>query len=229
MPVWSLAGVAQRRVISQRLRSTPTAARAAYLAALLNLIAAFAMMLILRHGLPNGENTIGDRLTFIDSHLALWRSGWLLWNAAAITLLAFYCGLAGVFWRGAQLRCTLALVCATAGMAADISAESLYMGAGSLFSAGAYETIEQVASLLTGYVGNGLYTVAGILLVWAGLRRIPRTIVILSVPVWAAGFSLSWFSLIGSPTGQAWSTAFLMPVFILWTVVMGLWLQNHAS
>jgi hypothetical protein len=204
------------------------AARAAYLAAAINLLAALALLLILRNGLPGG-GTAASQYAFITDHLALWRLGWLVWNAAGVALVAFYVGLATRFWSAGPLRCGLALTCAAAGLAADISAEALYMSAGSGVSAQVYAELQPVASLLTGYVGNGLYTLAGILIVWAGWRKMPRPLALLSLPVWLAGIALSAFSLTGSATGQAWSTAALMPLFILWAALMGRWLQSPAS
>jgi len=161
--------------------------------------------------------------------LAFWDAGWILWNAAAISLLAFYIGLAAQFWQAAPLRCVLALVAATAGMAADISAEALYMAAGSSLGAAHFSAIELVSPLLTGYVGNGLYTFAGILLVWAGTPHMPRLLLLLSLPAWAAGLALSGFTLAGNVSGQIWSTAALMPMFVVWTSLVGRWLASRES
>src|SRR6266542_1273204 len=138
-----------------------TAARAAYLAAALNLAAAVAMLLVLRPGLPAPDCHLDERAAYLTSHLPTWWGGWLLWHAAAIALLAFYIALASQWWRAAPLRCVLAVLCATAGLAADLSAEALYMGLAPSLPPSALATLETAAGLLTGYVGNGLYTVAG--------------------------------------------------------------------
>lgn len=205
------------------------AAWAAYLASALNLLAVLAMLLVLKPGLPVQGNLLQERLAYISGHVPFWWTGWLLWHAAAIALLAFYVGLAGQWSRTAPIRCRLALLCAASGMAADISAEALYMSLAGRLGPDVLPTVDAVSGLLTGYVGNGLYTVAGILLVWAGGRDLPRPLLVLSIPVWVAGLSLSAASLAGSAAGQLWSTAVLMPAFVLWTGLMGRWLQRRAS
>ncbi len=93
----------------------------------------------------------------------------------------------------------------------------------------AFAVAEDVSGVLTGYLGNGLYTCAGILLVWVGAHELPRWLVTLSAPVWAAGLALSAAAITPSPTGQFWSTAVLMPSFVLWTALMGRWLSRCAS
>jgi hypothetical protein len=203
--------------------------QAAYLAAGVNLLAALMLLLVLRNGLPVSGAPVDERLSYIESHAGLWRAGWIIWSAAAITLVAFFVALAARFWAGAPLLCGLALVCAAAGLAADLSAEALYVSAAAGVSARVYAEIEPIASLLTGYVGNGLYTLAGILLLWAGWRKMPRPLALLALPLWLAGIALTISSLIASTAGQIWSTAALMPLFILWTALMGRWLQSPRS
>ncbi len=93
----------------------------------------------------------------------------------------------------------------------------------------AFVMAEATAGILTGYVANGLYTVAGMLLVWAGAGELPRYLLLLSLPVWGAGLWLSAASLADSPSGQFWSVAVLMPALIVWTVLMGRWLGASVS
>jgi hypothetical protein len=205
------------------------AARAAFLAAGLNLAAAAAMLLLLRPGLPAGRSGLHDRVAYVAGHTAAWWAGWLFWHAAAIALLGFYLGLAGLWWRSAPARCGLALLCATAGLAADLSAEAIYMGVAPRLPPEGFAAAEATAAMLTGYVGNGLYTVAGMLLTWAGAGQLPPRLLALSVPVWAAGLSLSAASLANSATGQAVSTGILMPLFVLWAGLTGKWLAGRAS
>ena len=105
-----------------------TAARAAYACAALNLAAAAAMLVLLQPGLPVPGSLAAARLEYIASHRSLWWAGWLSWHAAAVGLLGFYAALAGRWGAESPLGTTLALLCATAGLAADLAAESVYMG-----------------------------------------------------------------------------------------------------
>src|SRR5688572_26146548 len=90
------------------------AARAAYAAAALNLLAAVLMLAVLRPGLPVEGSRPADRLAYLVDHRAAWWIGWLSWHAAAISLVAFYIGLAGQWRDRAPILTALALVCAGA-------------------------------------------------------------------------------------------------------------------
>ncbi len=199
-------------------------ARAAFLASALNLAAALALLVALQPGLPSFSNGILGRLDYVRGQTVFWWSGWLLWHAAALGLLGFYVGLAGLWRRQAPIRCGLALLCAAAGLAADLSAEALYMGLAPRLGVEGFGLAEAAAGLLTGYVGNGLYTVAGALLTWAGAPNLPKYLVALAIPVWLAGSALAAATLLDSVGGQFWSTAVLMPTFVVWTALTRRWL-----
>ena len=210
----------------------PGAARAAYAASALNLVAGLAMLTLLRPGLPGlpaADNTATSRLAYVVAAAGPWWIGWLLWHAAALSLLFFYVALAIRWWGFASIRCAVAALCATAGFAADISAEALYIGFAPHLDPPAFASFEPVAGLLTGYVGNGLYTLAGALLTWVGAAELPRRLVALSLPVWLAGAALSAATLAGSSLGQFVSTAILMPAFVLWSALVGRWLARPVS
>jgi hypothetical protein len=201
--------------------------RAAYAAAVLNLVAPLATLTLLRPGMPLPGSTLTARMAYVSSHTGAWRAGWLVWHAAAIALLLFYLALALRWWTHAPLRCGLALLCAGAGMAVDLGAQAVYIGLAPSLDGGAYAMVERAAIVLTGYFGNGMYTLAGILLVWAGAAELSRPLALLSAPVWAAGVALSAASLLDSATGQFWSTAVLMPALALWSVFTGRWLSSE--
>ena len=93
-------------------------ARAAYAAAVLNLLAPLATLTLLRPGMPLPGSTPADRMAYVSSHTGAWRAGWLVWHAAAIALQLFYLALALRWWTRAPLRCGLALLCAGAGLVA---------------------------------------------------------------------------------------------------------------
>lgn len=202
------------------------AARVAFFASAANLAASLAMLTWLRPGLPVPGSDPLERARWVRENPGLWRSGWLLWHLAAIALAAFYVGLAGRVGREAPIRAGLALLCAGAGLAADLAAEAVLLDAP--FSSGAIPG-ERHAALLTGYLGNGLYTVAGALLTSALARSLPRGLLALSLPVWLAGATLSAATLARSAAWQVWATAALMPLFVLWSALVGRWLSRLES
>ncbi|HLH22267.1 MAG TPA: hypothetical protein VK066_07075 [Chloroflexota bacterium] len=211
------------------MKLSSPAARAAFAAAGVHVLAAGAMLVALEPGLPVAGSALAARMAHVSERTAVWWLGWLVWHAADFALLAFYVALAARWGRWAPIRCRLALLLAGAGLADDLGAQVVYMAVAPRLGPEAFVVAEAVAGVLTGYVANGLYTVAGLLLVWAGARELPCYLVALSLPVWAAGFGLSAASLVGSPDGQFWSVAVLMPAFIGWTLLMGRWLSARAS
>jgi hypothetical protein len=209
--------------------SPRTAARVAYVAAALNLAAGLAMLVLLKPGLPVPGSLLPDRLGYIRGHPGLWRGGWILWHAAAISLVLLLFVLAERFRRHAPVRATIAEIVSVVGLAADLAAEAIAMGVTPVLGLEHFLLLESIAGVLTGYLANGLYTVAGVLLTWAGARELPRAVVALGIAVWSAGLCLSAASLAHSAAGQLWSTAVLMPLFVLWAALVGLWLKRSGS
>jgi hypothetical protein len=205
------------------------ASRVAYLTAALNLAAALLMLSTLKPGLPVSGSLPADRIAFIERNKGLWWAGWLVWHAAAISLVLFFLVLAGRFRGRAPVLCAAAVVVSVVGLAADLSAEAIYMGVVPELRGNEFHAAEIVGGILTGYLGNGLYTVAGILLTWSGARELPRSLLGLALPTWGAGLCLSASSLLHSADGQLWSTAVLMPLFVLWAALVGWWLSHRAS
>lgn len=186
------------------------------------------MLFLLRPGVPPGEDDLARRIEHVNGNVASWRLGWLAWNLAAVALLAFYSVLAARFRDGAPLLCALAVPLAAAGLAADVGAETISMivlpGAGPE----SFALAERISLALTGYLGNGLYVVAGVLLTWAGARLLPRALVAFGAVVWALGLGLSASTLGSWEGGQFATTAALMPLFVLWTALVGRWLETAS-
>ena len=176
-----------------------------------NLLAAAALLLVLRPGLTVAE--LASRAAYVVEFALVWRLGWGLWIAAALTLVAFY------GWWGARVRnwtlATVAFGIAVAGIACDVSAESLLLG----WLPADFESTTRLATILTGGAANGLYTIAGIVLTLvtpfrsAGFRA-------WTWAVWVAGVFLSAFSLAGWIAGIAVSTAILFILFCPWAYAM---------
>jgi len=197
-------------------------ARVAFVAAGVNVVALLCMGAFLRLGLPGGSSTFAERARYISTHRAVWITGWLAWNFAAMSLLGFYVVLAERFRSGAPHLVAFALILATAGLAADLSAEGILMTVTPNF------TFERVAITLTGFVGNGLYTLAGIALTLAARRTLSRALVVLGMTTWAFGLALAAATLARAPGAQVVTTALVMPLFILWALLVGRWLQRAS-
>ena len=206
--------------------SSGAARKVAFLAAVANALAGAVMLFVLRLGLP--PRALLVRSAFISSHQVVWRLGWFGWSVAAITLLGLFLAFASRWRKEAPFLCGLAIVVATAGLAADLGAEGLLAG----FTGSTLHDLSLVQSealLLTGYVGNGLYTVAGILLTAAGRKELTAGLLALGSLVWVAGLWLSAATLLGSTTGEAVSSGILMASFVLWAALLGRWFGSLDS
>jgi hypothetical protein len=196
-------------------------ASAPYACGILNFLAAIAILLVLAPGTEMVRDP-SARVEYIRGHPTLWRGGWSLWIAAALSLLGFYA------WWAARVRSRAlgiaSLILAIAGIGGDLLAESLYIG----WLPADYDRIVHLARLLTGVWGNTLYTVTGILLTiqspW--LRGRAR---VCAWSIWAAGLTLGVFSWTGSSLGMAVSMALLFILFCPWVVWMGFLDRRRAA
>lgn len=196
----------------------------AWLAAITHIAASFAMLLLLRRGLPGFPED--ERLAYIASHRLAWIGGWMLWQVAAISLIGFYGALALRF-RG--VVSVVAMGVATAGLAIDFICETRYIGVLPELRGAAFTALDRELEVLIGYAANGLYTVALVLLVMAGWRELPRVALVLAVPVVASGFALAAASLAHDARLEMVFSAILFPLFTLWILLVGLWLRKSES
>jgi len=193
-----------------------------------NLAAGLVMLVFIRSGVPAGQGDLDERLSYVAGNGSVWRASWFVWNLAAIALIALYVVLALRWRERAPVLCRVAVVLAAAGLAADVGAETLLMVVSPGAERATFELVESIAFALTGYLGNGLYTVAGILLTIAGRAVLPRPVLVVAWIAWIAGLALSAATLVGSESGQFASTAVLMPVFVLWTFLLARWLRTAS-
>lgn len=136
----------------------------------------------------------------------------------------------------------LAVAVCTAAVACDLAAESILMGvvvdlarptldelsraapgAGSRFL-----LWQRSAVTLTGYVANGLYTLATLLLVWTTRRAHPPLAVAAGLATVAAGVVLSAAALAGSVAGMFWSNALLLPSLLVWLAAVASYASRRA-
>jgi hypothetical protein len=189
-------------------------ANVAFFAAAAHLVAAAAMLLVLRHGLPPAS--ADARLDYMQLHRGLWTLGWMSWQLAAISLIALYAVLALRF-RGALSVAAMCL--AAAGLSIDWVCETRYM----LLS------VDPEVDALIGYAANGLYTIALALLVVAGFDELPRRARVIAAPIVGSGLGLAVASLLGADETAIAASAILFPLLVVWLMMIGLWLRNERS
>ncbi|HEU4521323.1 MAG TPA: hypothetical protein VFT12_04920 [Thermoanaerobaculia bacterium] len=182
----------------------------------LHIVGGLGTLFFLR-GASEAVSDLSMRVRWLDAHPWQWRTGWLFWMAAALALAGFYA------WWGARTRAgdsVVAIAIASLGLAADFAGESIFIG----FVPAPGSPLHRTASLLTGGLGNALYTVAGVYLtlITPGMSRLLRGWAWL---VWISGFALTAATVMDLPSGVVVSSAALMLLFIPWVAVAGVRLR----
>lgn len=173
--------------------------------AILNAAAAVSMAIFLREG-TEAVPDVQQRIDYITANIELWRSGWLLWNAAALSLIGFYA------WWGARLAsfawAAAAFLIGGFGMLFDLFFESLFIG----WLPDNYREIYPPGSLIMGVVANGAYSLAGALLT----LRTPQLTGwwrVWAWAIWISGFALVAASWLGHVPAIMISTGLMMGLF----------------
>lgn len=192
-------------------------ASAPYACVVVHLAALVAMAAALRFGTEIVPVT-ADRIRYISDHPMLWRAGWGLWIAAALSLIAFYAWW-GSFLRH-QRRAVVAVFAATIGLCCDLLAESLLIG----WLPNDFDRVAPSTTILTGGAANGLYTVAGVMLTRA-TTSLHGPLRALAWTTWIVGGLLTVCSLAGWPMGIAISTTILFVCFCPFVLL----LTHHLS
>jgi hypothetical protein len=183
---------------------------APYLCAATHIVAGAGTLVLLRGG-SEAVADVGQRIAYLSQHPERWRAGWVLWMLAALSLAGFY-----AWWGGRVVGRTavIAFAIASLGLACDFAGESIFIG----WVPHPGTSLHRTASLLTGGAGNGLYTIAGIILTIATPSLPFRWLAWLS---WASGIGMTLFTIAGSDAGFVASSALLMAFFIPWVIIMG--------
>ncbi len=185
---------------------------APYACAIVNAAAAVALATVLAPGATNAPTEANAE--YVRAHIELWRAGWLLWTAAAISLIAFFAWWAARLGRSVWLWVALATACA--GLAFDLAAQSLLIA----WSPEHYLDTAPLAFRLTGIGANGLYSVAGLILT-ARTPVLPHWLAPWSWTVWLLGVGLSGAVALGSDVAARLLTAALFALLVPWLVVFG--------
>jgi len=168
--------------------------RVAYACAFVHAIATLLMATVLAPGLT------GDgRLAYIASHRFAWTASWIVWQIAAITLVAMYAS----FSR-------YAAIIGAIGASIDITSEWRYILDGP----------SRTLDIAIGGFANGFYSI-GLLLLLLSRRDLPRVLHWVGGFVVLVGFALSAGSFIGDQRIEIAATAVLFPSFIVWAFLAG--------
>jgi hypothetical protein len=222
----------------------------------MHLVALAAMAFLLRGG-TLVEPAVELRARYIAEHAAGWTLGWGSWMLAGLGIVWFYAWWAAQLvspsvlprppgrrsavaeegrGEGASpmwlpylgvLLAAVGLLCDWAGEA--ISAIALVESAVS--PAAGYESFlkeERTATLLTAVGANFLYSLGGMLLMFA-TPDLPKWIRAAMWATWIAGLAMSVSAVVGFVPGMVVSTVVLFPLLVVWVAWMGLHWSRSGS
>ena len=192
--------------------------------AALHLVAVVVLLIGLRGG-TEVEPSPRARAEFIVRNIGMWRFGWAIWMAAAVSLVSLYA------WWASRVRsrhwAILGVMAAAAGLVCDLSGEALLIAwlparASEMLAGGGddFAIIQQRATALTAGWANGLYTLGGIILTLVS-TRLRGWFLGMTWCIWLAGIGMSLSTAAGSVSGIMVSTAVLFPLFIVWSFMLG--------
>jgi hypothetical protein len=203
-----------------------------------HLLAGMATLVVLLPGTPLDAD-LHRRARYLCAHRIEWGLGWSTWALAVLALYAFYWTLGrrlavgGLSWIP-----PLVSLLTLAGLAVDVSGQVIYTtmtpglarrlldagGGDRAVATGWFLWSERIATLLSGGIANGLYTLAGTVLCVAARAdpRFPAWLRAAALPVWIAGLAISIASVSGAPGWIAVTTAGGMGLFVVWCSLVAL-------
>src|SRR6185436_8436742 len=154
-----------------------------------------------------------DRMAVILNHRILWTAAWLTWTAAAPAILYFY----AAFTDAHPASPRIAVYFTIAALAPDLGAQAIQIGVlPGITSPEMFLTLSRTATMLSGYLANGLYSLTALMLVWGSRRAYPEWVSVAGFAVAVAGFALSLAVLMGSVPGMFWTNVVLVPALLVW-------------
>jgi hypothetical protein len=199
------------------------------------------MVVVLSNGLDTANN-INERLAFLSHSQTAWTLSWLSWNLAALTIVyLFHCfaEVHGNFNQATKHILRFAVLIAAAGVPADLSAEVMQMtvipdlASNILSHPGAqldlFLTLNRISVMLTGYLANGLYTLAFALSIVSTQNEYSAPAKAAGLAGVAGGAALSGSCLVNSVKGMFWSNALFLPALLLWLLAVAMDANRRAK
>lgn len=177
----------------------------------------------MRDGLPV-SSTLTERIDFIVENHLLWSLSWCVWMVSALGLFVF-CAILASELQHALVK-TIGLTIVAMGVVPDLIAEALYAFVipQMIISQVNREFIlllESMAMHLTGYLGNGLYNLGGLVLTLLAIkeRLFTSWIAVWGVLSWVLGLMLSVSIAINNLSAAEFFTASSMVLSTLWMLI----------
>jgi hypothetical protein len=164
-----------------------------------------------------GSEAVSDdiaRAHFIRSHVITWRAAWIIWMMAAASLIGFFCWWAA--WAVRPRLTATALMIAFAAIAADYFADASFIA----WMPDRYADVARGTRFISEVVANGLYSMAGAMMMLA-TPRLPPRIGLWGWSVWLSGFALAVCGAARWDAGVVASSGVLLVLFTPWVWIAG--------
>jgi hypothetical protein len=170
------------------------------------------MAFVLGRGLETNPD-LHDRMAFLVNHRMLWTFAWLSWTVAGPAILYFYMALSDAHPSSPKI----AVFFTVAALAPDLAGQAIEIGVlPGVSSPELFLTFSRTATVLSGYLANGLYSLAALMLVWSSRVVYPKWVSVSGFTVGVVGFALSVAVLMESVRGMFWTNAVLVPALLVW-------------
>jgi hypothetical protein len=201
-------------VIDGTAIATAFARHAPRICSAIHVVAAFATLAWIREGSEANADPL-LRAGYIASHVTTWRLAWFVWMIGAASLGGFFCWWAARSPKANWARA--ALVVGFVGILADFLGNSLLIG----WLPENYAAFALPTAVLSQVVANGLYSVAGALMMLAS-GAMALWFRAWGWIVWLSGFALAAAGVVRWDAGIVASSALLLITFIPWV-----WFANR--
>jgi hypothetical protein len=184
------------------------------LCSVVHVIAAVATLAWIRDG-SEAESDLVARAAYVVTHALTWRAAWFIWMIAAITLGGFFC-----WWAirsHTQRLALMALVVGFFGLIADFFADAFFIG----WVPERYASYALFTTIVSEVVANGLYSIAGAILMVASAPK-QSWFRMWGWAAWIAGFALAAAGAMRWDAAIVVSSGLLFATFIPWV-----WLANR--
>lgn len=186
-------------------------------------VACFLMNGPMRGGLPV-DNTFQERAQFIGDNNLIWSISWCVWMLSALGLFVF-CAILADELKKTLLR-TIGLSIVAMGIGPDLIAEVIYAFVipklihGNV-SMEILQVLESLSVHLTGFLGNGLYNIGGLMLTVIAIKEglLKTWIAIWGVTAWVFGLLLSASVAVDAVKAMEIFTVCSMVLSTLWMLV----------
>src|SRR5439155_2023431 len=119
----------------------------------------------------------------------------------------------------------LAVPLTAMGIAADLSGQAIEIGMlpgiaehvlGLSAGIDRFISLHRTAVMLSGFAGNGMYSLSALLLAWKTRRAYPLWVSSAGIATGGFGLALSAAVLVNSGSGMFWTNVFLVPSILVW-------------